>query len=238
MANAFGGEDGFLGVCKDAFDELDKATETYENSLNELQDQAGENFEEIYNGIDETIGQTEELIVTNDELIGKYEDEMSAIGELMSELDALVEKYNAARDAAIEAVEAAYRYENQARSDAADAARDEANSSASQDNMIAEAVKQAAEETKAVEDLSAKGGDGSLTIGETATYTGSYYYDSYGTAPSGKKYSGVADGVVIDAITNNPYGVHIHSADGRYRDLGWIKKSQLSGYDTGGYTGA
>jgi len=81
------------------------------------------------------------------------------------------------------------------------------------------------------------GGDGKLSVGDTATFTGQYYYDSYGLSPIGSKYSGVANGVVIDNVNNNPYGIHIHSADGKYGDLGWVEKSQLSGYDTGGYTG-
>lgn len=82
-------------------------------------------------------------------------------------------------------------------------------------------------------------GDGVLSVGDTATLTGSYYYDSAGTNPSGSKYSGVANGVVVDKVTSNgnAYSVHIHSADGKYGDLGWVKPSQLSGYDTGGYTG-
>lgn len=84
---------------------------------------------------------------------------------------------------------------------------------------------------------SSGGGDGELSVGDTATFTGQYYYDSYGLSPIGSKYSGVANGVVIDNVNNNPYGIHIHSADGKYGDLGWVKKSQLSGYDTGGYTG-
>lgn len=81
------------------------------------------------------------------------------------------------------------------------------------------------------------GGDGVLAIGDTATLSGQYYYDSNGTSPVGSKYSGVENGVVVDKINGNSYGVHIHSADGKYGDLGWVQKSQLSGFDTGGYTG-
>lgn len=86
---------------------------------------------------------------------------------------------------------------------------------------------------------SSGGGDGELSVGDTATLSGSYYYDSTGTAPAGSKYSGVENGVVVDKINSKygDYSYHIHSADGAYTDLGWVKKSQLSGYDTGGYTG-
>jgi hypothetical protein len=91
------------------------------------------------------------------------------------------------------------------------------------------------------------GGDGNPRVGDIVTFTGKYYYDSWGQTPAGSLYSGVAGGVVIDSYSASQYGgnakqtgsydVHIKSADGRYGDLGWVNLSQLSGYDTGGYTG-
>ena len=47
----------------------------------------------------------------------------------------------------------------------------------------------------------------------------------------------MADGVTIDIVNNNPYGIHIKSSDGRYPDLGWIKRNQVTRWNTGGYTG-
>jgi hypothetical protein len=75
-------------------------------------------------------------------------------------------------------------------------------------------------------------------VGDTVTYTGKYYYTSSGKNPTGSKYSGVENGVIVDKLNNNSYGVHIKSSDGKYGDLGWVKKDQVSGYDTGGYTGS
>ena len=90
---------------------------------------------------------------------------------------------------------------------------------------------------------SSSGGDGIPKVGDRATLTGSYYYDSYGKKPAGSKYSGVKNGVVIDSYSAKKYGgsaknpgsydVHIKSADGKYGDLGWVKLSQLSGYASG-----
>ena len=87
------------------------------------------------------------------------------------------------------------------------------------------------------------GGDGIPRVGDVVTFTGSYYYDSWGQNPAGNLYSGIAGGVVIDAYSASKYGggasftggydVHIKSADGRYGDLGWVKLSQLSGYAGG-----
>ena len=233
MADVFAGDDGFLGVCKDAFDQLHDATKDYQDGLDELENTGRIDFESLGEGIDENIDRTQQLINDNTELINSYENELAAIGNVIGELDNLIDKYNSARDAAVAATKAAYEYWSGQQKQAA-AAAGGTNQGSNSNNSNSNSGNGASGSG------SGKGGaagDGNLIVGETATYSGSYYYDSYGSGPSGSKYSGVADGIVVDRITSNPYGIHIHSADGRYRDLGWIKKSQLSGYDTGGYTG-
>lgn len=88
-----------------------------------------------------------------------------------------------------------------------------------------------------------KGGDGVPRVGDVVTFTGKYYYDSWGKRPAGSLYSGVKNGVVIDSYSSRDYGgsarytgdlkVHIKSRDGRYGDLGWVRLSQISGYAKG-----
>ena len=88
-----------------------------------------------------------------------------------------------------------------------------------------------------------KGGDGVPRVGDVVTFTGKYYYDSWGKRPAGSLYSGVKNGVVIDSYSSREYGgsarytgdlkVHIKSRDGRYGDLGWVRLSQISGYAKG-----
>ena len=90
---------------------------------------------------------------------------------------------------------------------------------------------------------SSSGGDGVPRVGDVVTYSGSYYYDSWGQRPAGNLYSGVPGGVVIDSYSGSEYGgasrfhggygVHIRSADGRYGDLGWVSLGQISGYAKG-----
>ena len=87
------------------------------------------------------------------------------------------------------------------------------------------------------------GGDGILRVGDTATFSGRYYYDSWGKRPAGSKYSGVTNGVVVDSYSSSDFGgnakrtgnykVHIGGADGVYKDLGWVRPDQLSGYKNG-----
>ena len=234
MTDVFAGEGGFLGVCKDAFDQLHDATKDYEDGLDELENTGRIDFESIGEGIDENINRTQQLISDNTELINSYEQELTAIGNVIAQLDDLVNKYNAAKDAAIAATKAAYEYWSEQQRQAA-AAASNTNGGSGSGNGNSGSGSGSGSSGKA--GGSGSGGDGNLVMGDTATFSGSYYYDSYGTSPVGSKYSGVANGVVVDRITNNPYGIHIHSADGRYPDLGWVKRSQLSGYDTGGYTG-
>lgn len=87
------------------------------------------------------------------------------------------------------------------------------------------------------------GKDGILRVGDTATLSGRYYYDSWGQRPAGSKYSGVQNGVTVDSYSSSDYGgnakrtgnykVHIGGTDGVYKDLGWVRPDQLSGYKNG-----
>lgn len=233
MADVFAGEGGFLGVCQEAFEQLHDATKDYEDGLTDLETTAGISFDNINDGIDDAIFKTEDLLNQNDELINAYQEEIDAIASVISQLDSLIAKYTAAKNEAIAATEAAYKYWVQEQQRAANAAA--GNSSGGSGGSGSSSGSGSGYGGSG--SGSGRSGDGNLTVGDVATYSGSYYYDSYGTAPAGRRYSGVAGGIVVDKINNNPYGVHIHSSDGKFKDLGWVKKSQLTGYESGGYTG-
>ena len=65
--------------------------------------------------------------------------------------------------------------------------------------------------------------------------SGKYYYDSTGTTPAGAMYQGKQ--VYITKINDASWATHpIHISTGKKLgsgDLGWLKKSQISGYATG-----
>lgn len=71
-------------------------------------------------------------------------------------------------------------------------------------------------------------GDGKVQIGDKVKVKKGtkWYYDSYGTAPTGTAKDGTIKYI-------NEKGSHPYNIGG----LGWVKKSDISGYDTGGYTG-
>lgn len=88
------------------------------------------------------------------------------------------------------------------------------------------------------------GGDGIPRVGDVVTFTGSYYNDSWGMSPKGNRFSGQPGAVVIDSYTSKEYGgngqrtgdfkIHIKSKnDPNFSDLGWVRLSQISGYENG-----
>ena len=233
MADVFAGEGGFVPTVQEAMDKLDDTTNEYQNDLNELQNAADQDFGSIKNGIDDTISKTQELITNNSDLISKYQEELNAIGAVISQLQALVSQYELAKNAAIAATEAAYGYWRAQQRQAANAA----GNSVSGGGSSSSSGSGSGSSSSSSGGSSGSSSGGGASVGNKITYTGKYYYDSYGTSPAGSRYAGVSDGVVIDIVNNNPYGIHIKSSDGRYPDLGWIKRSQVTRWNTGGYTG-
>ena len=253
MANSFSGEDGFITMCEEAIKVLEEATKEYQDGLAELEEAAGINFGNLLDeGIDPTISETQELINTNDELIGKYEQELDVIGSLIDELDSLREMYGEIERAAYAAVEEALRLQEANTTGNAKTSngstttttttlntnknknKGSGNGSSSDDGDSGSGDGDDSHPTFA-SSTSTKKGDGTPAVGDEVTYkSGRYYYDSYGSDPSGNQELG--NKVRITYL--NPgadFPIHISRLTGG--DLGWLKKSQISGYDTGGYTG-
>ena len=78
-------------------------------------------------------------------------------------------------------------------------------------------------------------GNGSPDVGDVVTYTGGLYYgDSYGGGQTGQRGPGKQVKITQVKTDGRPYPIHVVSSDSAY---GWLTASQLSGFDTGGYTG-
>lgn len=229
MTDKFIGDGGFVPACEDAFSQLGEAANDYREKTEEIGQMADEVSQRV---------ESEHRILEHEaqNAIDAAEEEKQRIGEIREEVQRLIEDYKEARNAAIQAANAAYAYWTQEQKNSIAAVVNDLNNPGGGDSGSGNGSGGGSGSGSSGSGGSG-GGDGKLSVGDTATFTGQYYYDSYGLTPIGSKYSGVANGVVIDNVNNNPYGIHIHSADGKYGDLGWVKKSQLSGYDTGGYTG-
>lgn len=229
MIDKFSGEGGFEQTCQDTFDKLKEAAQDYVQNI----DNISQTNQRVSN---EAYEEGQKLLQESNQLIDSAKQEYQAIGDVVNQVKELIAAYRQAKSEAIGATKAAYDFiQAKNAKDAAQAAEERRRA-----EEAAAALAAVNSSNSSSSDSGAGSGsdkDGTASVGDVVGYNGRYYYDSYGKAPAGSKYSGVADGVVIDKMNDNAYGVHIHSADGEYGDLGWIKKSQLFGYDTGGYTG-
>ena len=221
MADKIAGEGGFAGVCKNAFEELDQTTKDYVAGLEELQKNADVSFEEIKEGIDQVIVDTEKLLENNTALITKYTEEVDAIKGVISELEDLIAKYKEAEEAAKKAAEEAYKYKQQ-----------EDDKNANVDPILdktEEDIPAAVTDipTTQTNNIPLEPPKPSLSLGSyVSVKPGTRWYgDSWGGGSWGYASSGS-----IAYTSSGPYGYNIGG-------LGWVRKSDIVGYDTGGYTG-
>ena len=234
MVDIFAGEGGFEPTCEEAMNRLNTVTQNYEDKLRQVEQAGGVSFETIRNGTDEVIRQTEELIYDNGELIDKYEDELQAIQDVIDQLKQLEAQYRAVKEEAIRATEAAYKYWQWENQKAAEAANKAVSGGSGNTRRPVQGTPEEVHGNGGGSG-SAGSGDGTPRVGDTATYLGgTYYYDSYGTSPSGNRGPGRKVTITQVKTDGRPYPIHVQSNDSAY---GWLKLSQLSGYRSGGYTG-
>ena len=230
-------DNSLVSMVLKAYNEIQNATKEYEDGLKNLQNTSGTVFDDVSKGLDTSIDKTSQLTDVTTGFIDTTKEELNELYGVINSLKDLTAAYDNAKKSAEDAATAAYKYWAAANNSAANAASNSISSSTHSYNTNSSSSNNNSGGGVAGGGGYSSQGNGSLDVGDTATYSGRYYYTSYGGSPTGTRYSGVANGIVIDRITSNPYGIHIRSADGRYRDLGWVKRSQLTGYDTGGYTG-
>lgn len=249
MIEKFSGEGGFEEQTTGSMEELSKATQDYKTDLEDIETASGTSFDAIEDGLDKNIPKTQQLVQDNQDLNDEYVEQIENIKELNRQLDIQIAKYKALTTASNEAAQAGHNYYMQQKQQEADAAAAEkAGNSTNSGNSNNNANANGNGETSSGSGGSSSG-DGNPRVGDTATLQswGQYYYDSYGAKPNDNKYAGVVGGVIIDSKSSKKYGgqasktggydVHIKSADGKYSDLGWVHLKDLTGYDTGGYTG-
>lgn len=78
-------------------------------------------------------------------------------------------------------------------------------------------------------------GDGTPKVGDKVKFvSGYYYYDSYGSRPTGSKHHG-EELYITYMNPKAPYPIHLGTKKkpGYYSDLGWVKLSQIKGYRRG-----
>ena len=218
-------EGGFVPVMDRAFEEIKQATDDYKVDLDNLAESAGINFETIKDGIDSNIEATEKLLGDNKDLLDSYDKEVEAIGKVWDALDKLKLQYKQLAEEAKKAVEEGYKALNiKNEKTANEYAKDEVNS-----------AKPTPTPTPTVTPVTPAPASKPATPSAPSLTQGSYvkvksgvrwYADSYGGGSSGPARNGSIRYI-------NTRGSHPYNIDG----LGWVRKTDIQGYRTGGYTG-
>lgn len=232
MADTIVGEGGFYPTTEEAFEKMNDATMLYEDELNKVGDLADVNFDKLNSGLDPAVEKTQSLTTATDELFKTYRDNVKTIGDVVKEMDNLVKKYDAAKKSADEATIAAHNYwSEQQRQAAEEAARNQA-------KQAVAAAQQAAQQAQVAQaqPSGGSGGDGVPRVGDVVNYiSGRYHADSYGGGASGAVGLNGQVQITIVKEDGRPYPIHIATLAGG--PLGWLSRGQISGYNTGGYTG-
>lgn len=229
MADQIYADGGFEPTYEQALADIVEATKEYEDSLVELQDKAKVTFDNLGEDVDEVQTEVEKLKDKTNELVGTFDSEVEAIKDVIGQIEQLNAKYES-NAKAIDTARQAYEKYIQKMREAEQAANKNTSSNGGSGQSTGGASGNG----------SSGGGGGNVnrmpSVGQWATYNGGYYYgDSYGGGGRGSRGPGKRVKVTIVKNDGRPYPIHVESSDSAY---GWLRKDQLSGYDTGGYTGS
>ena len=246
MAKTFYGENGFEKNTINAWNAIKDAQKEYQEDLDKLEEAAKENFESIKNGIDENINIIQDpengLLKANKDLIEAYEKELAAVIEVYNKVKDLRDMYAEAEQKAKDAAEAAYAYQQQeAEKNRQDAANQEIsrNPAGGADEVITPVNPTPSPPPQPV--YTGPQGNGSVDIGDRVTLTGKLARNSYAspTITPLSKYRGAQLYVQMktDERRAAPYHLGTTPNYSSRTAVGWVNRWQISGYDTGGYTG-
>lgn len=224
--------ESFNNDCDDLIDELVGNVEEMEADIADVADAAEEDFSQISSSVEDCTNATKELTNSTAEFFDTLSDQtgimtryQEGLNAIKDDLGVLMEKYNQEMQSMEDKVN---RLERQNMDYRAALGLDEngnpVNSNPSSGNPSSG---------------NPTGGDGKIKLGEkvTAKGTGDWYYSSDGLRPTGDVIAG--EYYITNIALGNTYPYHLSKGKTLGdRDKGWVKKNQIEGYDTGGYTGS
>lgn len=225
LANMTANAGKFEDYFSQAMNEAENAMTQYQDTVSNVANETGTNLDNLKDYIDNVSQSTDDCREQGLEAVEEMWDQIDVIQDLSQQYldlaDSVYEYIEALRDLARETAQTMEDEAN--RKDDLPSATAPDNSSSSSTNKPSSS---GTEQTG--------GGNNIPEVGDEVTYLGGWYYhDSYGTDPAGKR--GAGKKVKITRIVKgNPYPIHVQSNNSAY---GWLKESQISGFDTGGYTG-
>jgi hypothetical protein len=241
MADKISGEGGLAQTTEDAMNRIKDATAEYDKQVELLANTAEKTTTEIGKGLDNDINKTQQLVKDNTQLINAYDNELKAVKNVCDQIDELIKKYGTAETAAKKATEAAYKYWLQEQQKNASAAKAQTNttSNANSSNVNTNTGANATNVASTGAAASSQG-NGNIDLGDKVTLNGKISSSSYnnpGLTPI-SKYRGAQLYVqMINEGKPSPYHLGTSPNYSSSTAVGWTNKDQITGYDTGGYTG-
>ena len=95
----------FIPYVQDTFNELDTYYKSFQNSLKNLQTQAGITFNDLVEGMDKNINRTQELLESNEAMVNSYTKEITAVRHLITQVQQLIDTYHLAKQEALDAIQ-------------------------------------------------------------------------------------------------------------------------------------
>lgn len=245
MADAYKNEDGTGGlqvVCQDAFDAMSQAASDYDTKLAPIKDTINENLKSIdKTGFTPLATTVKGLLTDQTALFDLYKNRISDLTTLNNKLSEITKNYKD-QQLALEAIEKSYNKLQEIRGDAADDAADEMGGNSGKDDKP-DKNQQPQTPTKPTAPKS-NGNDTQkvLPVGTIVRIKKGekYYKDSLGNDPTTPYFGYDIDYKVgKQTLKNNttaPYPIHLVDPETNAK-RGWLRKNQLVGYNTGGYTG-
>ena len=219
MINSISGAGGFENVCKDTFTNLETQLKEFNTNVGTTLKSASIDMQQLKGATDPAVTSMQNMVTAAGNLTDAYGDQLAQCANVIQQLGQLKTAYDNAASAAKAAATEAYNYWAAAQNRAANAAQQSNQSSSSSSNSSQNSNPQ---------------GNGRIDVGDVVTYTGGYYYAaSDGSGARGNR--GPGRQVTVTQVRNGArYPIHVRSGNSAY---GWLTSSQISGYDTGGYTG-
>lgn len=231
MADQIYAEGGFEPTYEQALADITEATANYEESLKQLQDSAKVTFETLGEDVDEVETEVQQLINKTDELVSTFGNEVEQIKSVIGQIDELNNHYQKQTNVINTAIDAYNKYIQKMRE-----AEQAANKNTSSNGGSGQSTGGSSGNGSSGGGGGAGNANKTPSVGQWVTYNGGYYYgDSYGGGGRGSRGPGKRVKVTIVKNDGRPYPIHVESSDSAF---GWLRKDQLSGYDTGGYTGS
>lgn len=221
MASFMTGEGGLLPTCADSFTELSGVTQQYITDLDTLEAVAGVDLSNVAGYTDAIVNSMTPVLENNDELIDKYNEEIRLMGELQTEAQTLAQTYNGITTAAMAAVDAMLAArKTEADIDAEKAAQEAAAQQQAANEAVAAAQQQAAQQP-------------SLAVGTGVTVktTATHFSRDGGNGTRMKSFVPGSSYAVMQVSGNE-----VLIGRGGVA-TGWVNKTDLVGFRTGGYTG-